>query len=141
MGSRLLKSLLGLSFVTVLGLSVQASQVSNFTGDGLRSCGNEGEEPCGFFERDRFNEACDSGLAVADRICGCRLRGPFGGCLFWRRCETCENNTRHRSTTTTNFSNSWANWALRNQREQLALDEPIELGDAFGDPQCLQQLQ
>lgn len=125
MRTRAATVVLALSFIAVLGLSVRASQVSPLSGEGLRLCGNEGEEPCGLFERDLYNETCDSGLAVQQRICGCLLRGPFGGCLLWRRCESCVNATRNRARTTSTFADSWAAWALRNQRDQLALDEPV----------------
>ena len=91
----------------------------------LRSCGNEGELICGPLERDVFNQQCDSALIARNETCGCLVSNPLGGCLVQRRCQKCRNDTRHRAATTQSFKGSWTAWALRNQREQLAIDEPI----------------
>jgi len=91
----------------------------------LRSCGNEGELICGPLERDVFNQQCDSALAARSETCGCLVSNPFGGCLVQRPCQKCRNFTRHHAATTGSFRDSWIAWALRNQREQLAIDEPI----------------
>jgi hypothetical protein len=107
-----------LFFVASIGASVRAQSP-------LRSCGNDGEVACGVFERDLFNQTCDSGLQSRLEVCGCLFRGLFGNCLLPRLCTMCRNDTRHRPDTAHQFATSWAGWALRNQREQLAVDEPL----------------
>lgn len=105
----------------VLGYSSSNAQITG----SLRTCGNEGELACGLLEKDAYNAPCDSGLAAQVERCGCLLQGPFGGCLIPRFCAVCRNDTRHRPGTAAVFRSSWADWALRNQREQLAIDEPL----------------
>ena len=111
--------------LALAGLSLHAHQMSVNTDDTLRSCGNEGEEACGPLERDRFNQACDTGLQPKSEPCGCLVRGPFGHCLLPKSCKVCRNSTRHRPGTIEAFASSWAAWALRNQRDRLAVDEPV----------------
>jgi hypothetical protein len=91
------------------------------SGQTLQSCGNEGESPCGGLFGGA--DACDTGLGVQTRTCGCVLRGFFGNCIIPGICRSCENRTRRRPSINA-FASSWANWALKNQRE-LAQDEPI----------------
>jgi hypothetical protein len=94
------------------------------TADTLRACGNEGEGSCDPFETDFWNASCDSGLRREVNRCGCLLHGPFGGCLIPQFCGTCVNDTRRRPSLNA-FNGSWEDWALRNQRDSLAKDEPI----------------
>jgi len=106
-------------------LALAAASTSVQAQDSLRTCGNENEEACGLLQRDSFNGICDSGLGPRLEGCECLITGFFGNCLLRRPCLMCRNDTRHRPLTAAVFATSWANWALRNQREQLAIDEPI----------------
>ena len=116
-------------FTAALVCSVLVSLLVGYTDmraqDTLRTCGNEAEPACGLLEKDVFNGVCDSGLRLSIERCGCLLRGLFGNCLIPRLCSVCRNDTRHRPATASLFANSWVSWALRNQREQLAVDEPL----------------
>ncbi len=96
----------------------------------LRNCGNEGEPPCDLDQRDRWNGPCDTGLRVETFNCGCRTPG-VNGCLVHYRCKECVSDTRQRSELR-DYKNSWVDWALRNQRESLAIDEPINWVMHFG---------
>ena len=104
--------------------TVAASQQAAATST-LRDCGNEGELVCGLFERDAWNSTCDTGLTSRLETCGCLLRGLFGNCLIPKPCRICRNETRHRPETTNLYASSWVAWALRNQRDELAVDEPV----------------
>jgi len=99
--------------------------VAASTAGTLRTCGNEGEDACKLFEKDIFNASCDTGLNPHVERCGCILKGFRGNCLIRGFCNICRNSTRHRPGTADLYAASWAQWALRNQREQLAIDEPI----------------
>ena len=81
--------------------------------------------PAACCEKDFWNGRCDTGLGNSLERCGCLLTGLFGNCLIPRICEICRNQTRHRTATSNSFRSTWEQWALRNQREQLALDEPL----------------
>lgn len=95
------------------------------TADTLRDCGNENELGCGLFERDLWNGTCDAGLHSSRERCGCLLHGLLGNCLIPQFCNLCRNDTRHRPETSALYASSWEHWALKNQREQLAVDEPL----------------
>jgi hypothetical protein len=105
--------------------TVQALPALANPGSTLRSCGNEAESACGLLEKDLWNERCDTGLQVSTERCGCVLTGLLGNCLIPRICQICRNETRHRAATSSSFRSSWEQWALQNQREQLAVDEPL----------------
>ena len=68
-----------------------------------QGCGNENEGPCPV--PLEIGLPCDTGL---------HLQG-----------STCTNFTRRELSVDQGFIGSWADWALRNQREQLAQDEPL----------------
>jgi len=106
------------------GSTQEAVSASVSIDDTLRTCGNEFEPSCDPPETDFWNGACDTGLLREVHRCGCFLHGPFGGCLIPQFCGACVNYTRRRPSLNS-FSGSWEDWALRNQRENLAKDEPI----------------
>jgi hypothetical protein len=92
--------------------------------ENLRNCGNENELVCGIGEHDRWTDACDNALKPQTQNCGCLVAGPLGGCLIPKLCNVCVNDTRRRASIN-DFKGSWEDWALRNQRDSLANDEPI----------------
>jgi PKD domain len=106
------------------GSSQEAISAPVSMADTLRSCGNEFEPSCDPPDTDFWNGACDTGLLREVHRCDCLLHGPFGGCLIPLFCGSCVNYTRRRPSLNS-FSGSWEDWALRNQRESLAKDEPI----------------
>jgi hypothetical protein len=111
-------AVLAIGFATAFIISAPHAAVAQTLP--AEKCGNEGEVPCGV---SAFNYVCDTGLGLSTRICGCLLSGPFGGCIIPAICTTCENVTRRRSSID-GFTNSWTDWALKNQRD-LSQDEPM----------------
>src|SRR5262245_12453650 len=104
-GGIALAVLLACGYATVLAQAPHVPQ---------QTCGNEGQVPCSM---TLFNAVCDTGLEQsAPYTCGCLLQGPFGGCLLPQLCTKCINFTRQR-TPVNAFTNSWTDWALRNQRQ------------------------
>jgi len=113
-------------------------------------CGGEDEIACDPFQACFFETTdlgCDSGLQKETETCGCLVSTPkyktcgcilevFGECLIPELCKTgesctlpklctyCRNQDRHQSVVA-DFRDTWTWWALRNQRERLGQDEPI----------------
>jgi hypothetical protein len=87
-------------------------------------CGNENEGPCNLDLSTGLY--CDTGLITSVYFCGCFLPDPiFGGCLLPNICRSCTNYLRRTSVIDQLFMGGWADWALKNQRDQLAQDEPL----------------